>query len=313
MPKTAISLFTGCGGSDQGAIECGFEILMSNDILPYAKAVYQANMPETDYILGDVREINKFPSADLLLGCYPCQGFSQGGVRDPKRGINFLYQEFARALGIIKPKAFVVENVSGMTRQNYRHLLDAQIKLFAETGYKVTHQLLNAADYGIAQDRRRVFIVGLRNDLGLEYNFPFPTHGTLMNPKRTIKDAIGGMAEWPSGEFYDLAFHWYYLSRDRRRDWHQQSKTILANARHTPLHPISPKLKKIGADAWVFETKEPARRLSYREAACLQGFPRDYNFPDAPSGGLMMRYKVVGNAVPPGLFKAVIQALPKIF
>ena len=113
----AVSLFSGCGGSDAGVIAAGFNVVMANDKLAYARDVYLANHPATDYVLGDVTKITTFPDAELLVGCYPCQGFSQGGVRDPGRKINTLYLEFARALQSIRPKAFIVENVSGMVRR----------------------------------------------------------------------------------------------------------------------------------------------------------------------------------------------------
>jgi len=313
MPK-AVSLFSGCGGSDAGLIAAGFDVVMANDILPYARDVYLANHLETDYVFGDVRKIEIFPKAELLVGCYPCQGFSQGGVRDPSRKINTLYLEFARALRQIKPKAFIVENVSGMIRANFRHLLDDQFKVFSEAGYKVKAQVLNAADYGVPQDRRRIFIVGLRNGLGIEFNFPEPTHGEGRDfPTTKIKDALADMPAWPEGEFYDLDFHWYYLSRNRRRDWDEVSKTIVANPRHMPLHPMSPSLIKLEHNVWRFTTEQRARRFSYREAALLQGFERDMFFPDTPTGSLTNRYTVVGNAVPPPLFKAVAQALPIIW
>ena len=115
---TAVSLFSGCGGSDTGVHHLGIDILMANDIIPYARDVYLTNLPETEYILQDIRKLENFPSADLLLGCYPCQGFSQGGLRQANNKLNFLYKEFARALGQIKPKAIIVENVNGMLRSN---------------------------------------------------------------------------------------------------------------------------------------------------------------------------------------------------
>lgn len=292
MP-TAVSLFSGCGGSDAGIIRAGFDVLMANDILPYARDVYLANHPETDYRLGDVSGIQNFPNADLLAGCYPCQGFSQGGLRKADRKINQLYLEFARALRLIQPKAFIVENVSGMIRRNFLHLLEDQIKVFAESGYKVKAQVLNAADFGVAQERRRIFIVGIREDLGLEYQFPTPTHGLASSqPHITIQQAIGDMPEWPEGEFYAREFHWYYLSRDRRRDWGELSKTIVANPRHMPLHPLSPPLKKLEHNVWRFAHEGQARRFSYREAARLQGFG-DLVFPDTKAGSLDMRYTVV--------------------
>ena len=179
---------------------------------------------------------------------------------------------------------------------------------------RVKTQVLNAADYGVPQDRRRIFIVGLRNDLGMEFEFPTPTHGSGRDfPMVIIKDALADMPTWPEGEFYDLDFHWYYLSRNRRRDWHEVSKTIVANPRHMPLHPMSPPLVKLEHNVWQFITEHRARRFSYREAARLQGFSRDMIFPDTPAGNLMNRYTVVGNAVPPPLFEAVAKALPLIW
>ena len=311
MP-TAVSLFSGCGGSDAGIIKAGFDVLMANDKLPYARDVYLANHPDTDYILGNVELIPSFPKADLLVGCYPCQGFSQGGVREPDRKINKLYQEFARALRDIKPKAFIVENVSGMVRQNFRHLLEDQIKIFSEAGYAVEAEVLNSVDFGVPQERKRIFIVGIRNDIGCKYRFPSPTHGGNKQPVKTIRDAIGDMPEWPTGEFYDYGFHWYYLSRDRRRDWNQPSKTIVANPRHTPLHPLSPPLEKICHNVWRFATDGPARRFSYKEAARLQGFG-DVIFPETKASSLNAKYTVIGNAVPPPLFEAVARALPDMW
>lgn len=312
MP-TAVSLFTGCGGSDAGVVNAGFEVLLANDIIPYAKDVYLANHPETEYILGDISLQSNFPKAELLVGCYPCQGFSQGGVREPTRKINFLYLEFARALNQIRPKAFIVENVSGMVRNNFRHLLDNQIKVFSEAGYQVTSNVLNAAHYGVPQERKRIFIVGIRKDFKLNYEFPQPTHGPNHNlPFTTIGDAIADLPHWPIGEFYDREFHWYYMSRDRRRDWSMPSKTIVSNPRHMPLHPISPPLIKKEHNVWEFSYEGSARRFSYREAARLQGF-KELVFPDTVSSSLANRYTVVGNAVPPPLFEAVARKLPNIW
>ncbi|WP_122233633.1 DNA cytosine methyltransferase [Pseudomonas syringae] len=312
MP-TAVSLFSGCGGSDLGVISAGFDVLMANDKLAYARDLYLHNHPETDYRLGDVSNISHFPASQLLIGCYPCQGFSQGGVRQPERKINTLYLEFARALKQIKPKAFIVENVSGMVRKNFRHLLDDQIKTFTELGYRVKAEVLNAAHFGVAQERKRIFIVGIRDELDVEYHFPVPSHGSESGTELlSIRQALAGLPDWPEGEYYARDFHWYYLSRDRRKGWEEVSKTIVANARHMPLHPISPKLIKIEHNVWRFETDGPARRFSYREAARLQGFA-DIEFPDTKNGSMDMRYTVIGNAVPPPLFEAVVRCMPDIW
>lgn len=315
MPK-AVSLFTGCGGSDAGLIGAGFDVVMANDVMGYARDVYLANLPETDYVVGSVADVRSFPKVDLLAGCYPCQGFSVGGVREADRKINYLYREFDRALRQIKPKAFIVENVSGMRNANNQHLAVNQLTRFRMAGYKVAWSILDARSYGVAQERTRMFFVGIRSDLGVRYEFPDATHnlpgesnpGLLSCP--TIRDRIGDLPLWPEGEYDAQPFHWYYLSRDRWRGWDDISRTIVANSRHTPLHPVSPRLKRIGTDEWRFAEDAPARRLSYREAARLQGFG-DVTFPE--TGGTRLRYRVVGNAVPPPLFKAVASAIPDIW
>ncbi|WP_421142337.1 DNA cytosine methyltransferase [Aeromonas dhakensis] len=326
MPS-AVSLFSGCGGSDAGLINAGFDVLMANDILPYARDVYLANHPETDYVLGDIRKIESFPSADLLVGCYPCQGFSQGGAREVDRKINYLYIEFARALNQISPKAFIVENVSGMRNSTFKHLLDDQIKRFSDAGslgYNVQWKELKAHEYGVPQERKRLLIVGIRKDFDINFDFPLPTHGSNLQPLISISEALEGLPKWPTGEFCEDVFHWYYLSRNRRRDWSEVSKTIVSHMRHMPLHPISPELRKVATDHWEFINDQPARRFSFREAARLQGFTREYTrhgndliFPenDALSKYSLLRerYKVVGNAVPPPLFNAVACALPDIW
>lgn len=330
MPR-AVSLFSGCGGSDAGVIAAGFDVVMANDVIAYARDAYLANLPKTDYVLGDVCKLETFPAAELLVGCYPCQGFSQGGAREADRRINTLYKEFARALGIIQPKAFIAENVSGLRRSTYKHLLDDQIARFSaagEHGYNVVWQELKAHEYGVPQERKRLVIVGIRKDLGVGYTFPAPTHGPNADrPFVKIGEVLKGLPDWPEGEFCDDPFHWYYLSRNRRRGMDEISKTIVSHMRHMPLHPVSPPLKRIHTDKWEFEEDKPARRFSYREAARLQGFTgrylrhgHDFVFPDAdhPSSAIRynqmrQRYKVIGNAVPPPLFEAVARALPDVW
>lgn len=307
----AVSLFTGCGGSDYGLHASGHEVIMANDVLPYARDFYLKNLPHTDYRVSDVAEIKSFPKADILVGCYPCQGFSQGGVRSADRKINYLYREFDRALRQIKPKAFIVENVSGMQRSDLAHLLRNQVIRFRMAGYKVAWRVLNAEDYGVPQERRRLFIVGIRSDFGINYEFPQPTHGKNGEDFKSIRHTIGHLPLWPDGEYNSEPFHWYYLSRNRYRGWDDLSKTVVARSRHVNLHPVSPKLIRVHTDKWVFEHEGPARRFSYRECALLQGFDRRIEFPETAS--MTEKYKIVGNAVPPPLFAAVASTLPEIW
>lgn len=309
---TAVSLFSGCGGSDAGLVAAGFDVLMANDLLAYAAETYRANLPETDYRVCRVEEVKAFPAADMLVGCYPCQGYSQGGAREAGRGINYLFKEFGRALRAIRPKAFIVENVSGLTRADNKALFQHQLRNFRQAGYNVQWKLLNAADYGVAQERHRLIIVGIRSDLDVAYVYPDPRHGPDAGlPYVTIREALQGLPAWPEGEFNTEDFHWYYMSRNRRRGWDEVSKTVVSRARHMPLHPISPPLVYKGPDRYEFEYDGPARRFSYREAACLQGFSKDMVFPER--NGMHNRYKVIGNAVPPPLFEAVARSLPDIW
>jgi DNA (cytosine-5)-methyltransferase 1 len=307
----AISLFSGCGGSDIALRNCGFEIVWANDIWDVACETYRTNFENAQIQEGDIANFSEFPDADLLVGCYPCQGYSQGGRRDPNEPINFLYREFDRVLRIVNPKAFVVENVNGMAYGKNMRLLQNQVYRYRMAGYRVVWKILDAKDFGVAQTRRRVFIVGIRSDIGADYQFPKPTHGQgRAKPYTTQRDVIGGLPAWPEGEFCTEPLHWYYLSRNRRRDWNEPSVCIVGHWRHVPLHPSSPPLRRIGPDAWRFTRKRIARRLSYRECARLQGFPPTFRW---DCGSIRERFRLAGNAVPPPLFEAVLRTLPKIW
>lgn len=215
-------------------------------------------------------------------------------------------------MNLIKPKAFIVENVSGMTSRTFQHLLQDQIKVFTEAGYQVIYKVLNASDYGVAQERKRIFIVGIRTDLGINFEFPEATHGTEICQKITIRDALYGLPDWPcKREYYDNGFHWYYMSRNRKRNWDETARTIVSSARHTLLHPISPDMIKVKKDHWEFVSDAPARRFTYKEAARIQGFG-DLIFPREDEVTLENKYKVVGNAVPPPLFEVIARKLKEI-
>lgn len=307
--RRAISLFSGCGGSDLALQRAGFKIVWANDIWDLACETYRDNIRNPKIVEGDIRQYDQFPEADLLVGCYPCQGYSQGGRRDPNEPINFLYQEFDRVLRIVRPKAFVVENVNGMAYGRNRKLLMNQVYRYRMAGYRVSWDVLDAKDYGVAQDRRRIFIVGITSELGLAYSFPEPTHGPGRGEAyKTQRDAIWGMPRWPEGEFCTEKLHWYYLSRNRRRTWGQPSPCLVGHWRHVPLHPSSPPLRRIHTDKWKFTRKGRVRRFTYRECAALQGFPKSFKW---KQGTTKKRFQMIGNAVPPPLFQCVVQSLPR--
>lgn len=305
---SAISLFAGCGGSDLGLRMAGIEPIWANEVNPSACALHERITGGVNLEQGDVCQIDNFPNCDILAGCYPCQGYSQGGRRNDSDDINYLYREFDRALRATRPLAFIVENVDGMRFAQNRHLLKNQLTRFRMAGYLVSWQVLNAKDYGLAQERRRLLIVGIRSGENKRYHFPAPTHGPEKNqkPYRTLKDVIWEYRKAPAGSYNDEPFHWYYLSRNRRRTWSQQAPCIVAHWRHAALHPDSPPLKKIGNDRWEFTREGKARRLSYIECAALQGFPDPQAF-DKES--VRDRFRAIGNAVPPPLFSAVCASL----
>jgi DNA (cytosine-5)-methyltransferase 1 len=304
----AISLFSGCGGSDYALEKLGYQIIWANDIWQTACDTYKQNLNNPKIKCGNIRDFQKFPRADLLVGCYPCQGYTQGGKRNWKGDDrNYLYREFDRVLRRVLPKAFVVENVNGMVFGDNRDLLTNQLIRYRAAGYRVKWAVLNAKEYGVAQNRRRVFLVGIRSDQKFEYQFPKPTHGPGTRKSYTSqKRAISSLPHWPRGEFNTEPFHWYYMSRKRRYPWSQPSPCIVGHWRHVPLHPSSPPLRRIDTDHWEFTRKGPARRFSYHECAALQGFPKSWVW---NHGNIRDRFQMIGNAVPPPLFSAVVSGL----
>jgi DNA (cytosine-5)-methyltransferase 1 len=309
MPKrTAISLFSGCGGSDYALQRLGFDVVWANDIWQTACDTYKKNLTHPKIKCGDIRDFQTFRSADLLVGCYPCQGYTQGGKRNWKGDSrNYLYREFDRVLRQVQPRAFVAENVNGMVFGENRELLKNQLTRYRAAGYHVKWAVLNAKHYGVPQNRRRVFLVGVRSDQSFEYVFPKPTHGPgAGRPYVSQRTAIGSFPQWPVGEFNTERFHWYYLSRKRRNSWGQPSACIVGHWRHVPLHPSSPPLRRIDTDHWTFTRRGKARRFSYSECAALQGFPKFWRW---NHGTIRERFQMIGNAVPPPLFGAVLRGL----
>ncbi len=314
----AISLFSGCGGFDFGATQAGVEFIWANDIDPIAATAYRSILPDVDFHFGDISKVDSFPRADVLVGCYPCTGFSIGARRkapgQAERDLlsikgNFLYLEFLRALEQSKAKYFFVENVRGMLSANEGWFFQQQLIGFQEKGYTVYHKMLFAPDYGLPQARQRVFIVGVRNDIAenFKYEFMAATHGPQTSqPYTTLKDAITDMPLWPKGEFSENKFHGHYLTRNRKRHWNEQSFTIVANASHVPLHPHGSPMTFVKKDTWKLNG-DFNRRLSWRECALLQGLPDNLK----PGGNLDGHYRVIGNAVPPIFGKVLLTPVVK--
>lgn len=310
---SAVSLFSGCGGFDWGAQQAGVDIVWANDINPHAAAAYKSILPDVEFVLGDIADITSFPKADVLIGCYPCTGYSIAARRrsgkSAKRDLqaddgNFLYWQFLRVLQQIKPRYAFIENVVGMMTADKGYFLEEQKYQFRRLHYDAHFARLSAAEYGAPQARERIFMVLTHYDLRpFSYEFPKPTHGprgTL--PYLTLRDAIGHMELWPEGEYCVVPFHGHYLTRNRKRGWNDLSYTIVAHAHHVPLHPMGEPMRNIGKDAWALQG-DLNRRLSWREGVAIQGLPAGI----MPTGSLMQKYKVVGNAVPPVFGKSILK------
>jgi DNA (cytosine-5)-methyltransferase 1 len=292
----AISLFCGAGGMDSGFIQAGHRIVWANDRNKNACATYEKNLHLAP-LCRDIRKVTKFPEAEIVVACNPCQGFSFIGTRNPKDERNYLYREVIRCLKQVQPKFFVTENVRGLKYLYKGKFFKLMLRRFEKTNYKVTYALLNAKDYGVPQDRERVYIVGVRKDISFEYKFPPKTHGPGLRPYVTLREAIGDLPPPKEGEFWsDNRYPFFYMSRNRRRSWDEVSYTILASGRHTPLHPGCPPMKHEGKDKWAFtDDVSKYRRLSVRECARIQTFPDNYLF----EGNLTSQYMQIGNGVPP--------------
>ncbi|PAE96832.1 DNA cytosine methyltransferase [Shouchella clausii] len=339
-----ISLFSGCGGLDLGVELAGldtvkgrkntnllldskekykafrnqslFHTVYSLDIFKEANETYRINFPT--HVLqeeSDIRMIKFFPKADVILGGFPCPGFSSAGPRLIDDDRNFLYIHFIRSLLQTQPAFFIAENVKGMLTLANGEVAKQIFQDFSSVGYNITYKLVNARDYGVPQLRERVFIIGIRNDLDHKFQFPQKTHGTEegLKPFVTLRDAIGDLEADP-GDWFEGDFSSIYLSRNRKKDWTDQSFTIQASGRQAPLHPSGPPMEKTDTDKWILPGRpEYHRRLSVKEISRIQTFPDWFEFSSgnqhiSKNGRLNKVYKQIGNAVPVELARQI--ALP---
>lgn len=317
-----VSLFSGCGGLDLGFEKAGFSIPVANEYDPAIFDTYEINHPKTHLIKGDIRQIKRDDisrfiegSVDGIVGGPPCQSWSEAGAL---RGINDargqLFYDYIRILEEFKPKFFLAENVSGMLANRHSEAVKSIVSLLKECGYDVTITLVNAKDYGVAQERRRVFYIGFREDLKIR--FAFPSGSTKEDAKRiTLRDIIWDLqgtavpaapqnkhnpSAINNNEYFTGAFSPIFMSRNRVKSWDEQAFTVQASGRQCQLHPQAPKMVKVDTNKCVFvKGKEKLyRRMTVREIARVQGFPDSFQF-------LYTRvddaYKMIGNAVPVNL------------
>lgn len=294
-----VSLFSGAGGLDMGFDQAGFETVWANDILPEACETHR-RWSDATVVCDDIKyiSIDDIPDTPVIIGAFPCQGFSLAGPRKVDDSRNTLYRFFAEVVGAKQPEVFVAENVKGILTLGGGQVIEAIMNEFADKGYTVTATLVNAADYGVPQDRERVIIVGVRGK-NKEFIMPAPV-GELV----TLRDALVGFDEPNPDDICMLPYSSRYMSRNRKRSWDEVSYTIPAMAKQCPLHPSSPDMIKLGSDTWTFG-KGVTRRLSWREAAAIQTFPKYVEF----AGDLTKKYLQIGNAVPVRLAYVVARAV----
>ena len=292
---TVVSLFSGCGGFDLGFIWAGFDVLWANDFDHWACETYRRNIG--DHIVeGDVTEIdlNTLPHADVVIGGFPCQDFSMTGKRagmNGKRGD--LYLEMASAIERVRPRIFIAENVMGILSANNGQAIEQIRNDFAELDYHVQVQPINFADYGVAQNRRRILIVGTHKlfhfPLGKHYKNPVsveqvltPSFEGVQNCEPVKMSPLYKQVVWrikQGGSYYDI---------DASNTFHPYS------ARRAHLkHPAPTVTTQTGSGAIIHPIED--RNMTNRECARLFGFSDKFVF----CGGVHAVRKQIGNSVPP--------------
>lgn len=290
-----ISLFSGAGGLDKGLVLANNTIVWANDIDKDAVATYKKNIG-SDIVCGDINDLDfsAVPDADVVVGGFPCQGFSVANMRrSVDDGRNQLYKSFLRMVVEKCPKYFIAENVRGILNLGKGAVISAIVTDFEKAGYLVTVNLVNMADFGVPQTRRRVIILGQRRDLGNEMRLAIP-------PKTNSDKSSDGLPGWVSikeaiGHFpepgdncgipnhvassYKVSFR--NFTGHRHTDPDKPSPTILARGNG-----------KGGVVAIPHYNGE--RRLTIRESASIQTFPEDFEF----VGKKNSCYRQIGNAVP---------------
>lgn len=346
------TLFAGCGGDSLGFVNAGFELVFANDnnldACNTLRNRFERHTKKKIVHEGNIQKIETFGSANVITGGFPCQGFSLAGSRNVDDKRNMLYQDLKRAISLVKPEFFVAENVKGFVTigekshskyfENGRivklgKVAEAIINQLSEIGkgYKVSYELHNAKDYGIPQDRERIIIVGVRNDLDYKFEFPKPTHGIGLQPYVSMEEYKIKEIPFNKEEIFRERkgkrkdyFSSRYMSRNRIRRWDQTSFTIPADASQVPANPNCEKMWNIDVTGknrpkdseWSEFRKKHDKdiakdlvRMSWRQCAAIQGFPKGYEF----SGDIKSIYRQIGNAVPPPLMQKIAEVIMQFY
>ncbi|NBJ93277.1 DNA cytosine methyltransferase [Parablautia muri] len=327
-----VSLFSGCGGLDMGFKTAGYEIIWANDFDRDAQAVYRMNLGEIDGRDIMTVEENEIPDCDILTAGFPCQPFSNAGSRKgvhDSRGM--LYKECLRIIAKKKPKVIVFENVKGLLSTKYidgRNLVDVIIEDLADMediGYNVVHELINASDYGVPQNRQRVLFVGIRKDLNKEFIFPEKQDksrlalGNILD----IPADVPNQVDWPlspqameminyipeGGSWKDVPYEHlaprFRKIRDNMKKYHSPnfyrrfSRSEICGTMTASAQP---------ENCGIIHPTEN-RRFTIREVARIQTFPDEFVFIDDNIKNITAMYKVIGNAVPVKMANVIAQAI----
>lgn len=300
-----VSLFSGVGGLDLGFLKAGHNIIWANDNYDDAVATYKKNIGSHIQLksIEDV-SINEIPNHDILIGGFPCQGFSLANMkRSEGDERNKLYLEFYRVLSHKQPKFFVAENVKGILSLSKGKVFEMILEDFSSAGYNVKFQVLNAANFGVPQKRERVIIIGTRKDVSQEIFHPNPTHSekdfTRYKPWLSIGEALKDLPD-PDKE-HNLKNHTYSKFKLKFNGY-------IGNRAIDPNKPAPTVTARGDSKGGVVVLHHPdnLRRMSVRELASTQSFPLDFEF----SGTNSSAYRQIGNAVPPILAYAIACQFP---
>ena len=339
----AISLFTGAGGMDLGFEAAGANIVLANEIDKTAAQTYTLNHPHTKILVDDINNIypdlERFNKIDLIFGGPPCQGFSVIGKMDPNDSRSQLIWAFLKAVEIVKPRAFVMENVKALIAINkWKDIRESYLNRASELGYKCIPILINAAEYGTPQKRERVFFVGFKGNINFEDDInhrileqkrkapvirelfkDLGPAGTERNPKTCNAKITFAVKPVMRRNPYDCLL---FNGIGRAIDPDGYSRTITASMGGNMtlivdedflLNPhvdnwIQDYYTKLVAKTIVPEFKEAPsrlRRITINETKRIQTFPDTYIF----SGSKTSIYKQIGNAVPCEMAKTIANAV----
>lgn len=317
MKKKCIELFAGAGGLALGLEEADFEEIGLIEIDKTACDTLRLNRPNWNVIEADIVEFSKKDllkefnlkkgELDLLSGGYPCQSFSYAGkklgLEDVRGTMFYYYAEFLRQL---QPKMFLAENVKGLTTHDGGKTMKTMIDVFEELGYKVEWKVLNAWDYGVAEKRQRVVIIGVRDDLqdSVKFRYPKPHEykPVLRDVLQNVPDSIGAKYPEKKKKVFDLVppgGYWRDLPDDVARDY-MKSCYFMGGGRTGIARRISwdePCLT-LTCSPMMKQTDrchpDESRPFTTREYARIQSFPDEWKF----AGKMNDIYKQIGNAVP---------------